>query len=200
MGRTQLFGADKYQEIDEVERRVETQVVSNPYPKMSEGTTTEVRMAPAFARILEHTQRVDPWKDYSALEDALRIGERGYTDHETLMGALNDAEDNARRAHQLYCAARVEQERYELDAQVIEGVARRNVLRDLEAEKETGQRKKQITEADVTGYIQLKYPDEYDKLRLTRLKLRKLVEHMERLAELWVSRCRTLQAMLGKSR
>lgn len=172
----------------------------NPYPKMSEGTTVEVKMAPAFARILEHVYKVDPWKDYSELEDALKIGGRGYTDHETLMGALNGAEDNARVAHQLYCAARAEQERWELNAQVVEGVARRAVLRDLEAEKEAGQRKKQITEADVSAYIQLKYPDEYDRLRLTRLKLRKLVEHMERLAELWSSRCRSLQAMLGKSR
>ena len=186
--------------LDPEENTPDQQKPGNPYPKMSANTTVEVRMAPAFARILEHVFKVDPWKDYSDLEDALKIGGRGYTDHDTLMSALNSAEDNARRAHQLYCAARAEQERWELNSQVIEGVARRGVLRDLEAEKEAGQRKKQITEADVAGYIQLKYPDEYDRLRLTRLKLRKLVESMERLAELWVSRCRTLQVMLGKAR
>jgi hypothetical protein len=171
-----------------------------PFPRMSKDTTVEVRMAPAFAKILEHVFRVDPWKEYTELESSLKIGGRGYTDHDTLMKALDGAEDNARKAHQLYCAARAEQERYEMDAQVIEGVARRTVMRDLEAEKEAGQRKKMITEADVASYIQLLYPDEYDQLRLTRLKLRKLVENMERLADLHVSRCRTLQVMLGKQR
>jgi hypothetical protein len=170
------------------------------FPKMSAETTTVVQMAPAFAKILEHVFRVDPWKEYSELESALKIGGRGYTDHDTLMKSLDGAEDNARLAHKLYCAARVEQEKYDLDAKVIEGVARRSVLRELEAEKETGQRRKAITEADIEGYILLRYPDEYDQLQLTRLRLRKLVEHMERLADLHTSRCRTLQTMLAKSR
>jgi hypothetical protein len=173
---------------------------AKPFPKMSEATTVEVRMAPAFAKILEHVFKVDPWKDYERLEKGLKIGGRGYTDRETLMEARNEAEDNARKAHQLYCAARAEQERYELDALVIEGAARRKVLRDMHAEKESGQRSKMITEADIASYIQLQFPDEYDSLRLSRLKLRKLVEHMERLADLWMRRCGGIDTMLGKHR
>lgn len=173
---------------------------SQLFPNMSKGTTVEARMAPAFARILEHVYKVNPWEDYTKLEEALKIGERGYTDRETLMSARNDAEDNALKAHQLYCAARAEQERYELDAKEIEGAARRTIVRELEAEKESGQRKKMITEADIEGYMLLRYPDEYRTLQVTRLKLRKLVEDMERLADLWIKRCSGLDCMLGRSR
>ena len=172
----------------------------NPYPKMSSGTTVEVRMEPSFERILTTTFKIDVWGDYSQLEDDLKIGGRGYTDHETLAKALDGAEDNARKAHKLYCAARVEQERFELDAKAIEGAARRPVLRELQAEKEVGQRTKQITEADVEARMFTEYPDEFKRLSLSRLKFRKMVEHMSKLSELWTSRCRTLQTLLGKSR
>lgn len=171
-----------------------------PFPRMSESTTIEVKMAPAFARILESVFRVDVWADYSRLEDGLRVGQAGLSDRDTLMQARDGAEDNTRLAHKLYCAARVEQERYELDAKVIEGVARRKVMRDLQAEKESGQRAKQITEADIEGYMLLEFPDEYASLSLSRLKYRKMVEHLDKLHELWVSRCRALDTLLGKSR
>ena len=209
MARHLLDFPERYVEVNEVDEGTTNDAAvdaikgvapDKAFPKMSKDTTVEVRMAPAFARILEHVFKIDPWQDYSKLEEALTVGEAGRNDHATLMAALDVAEDNARLAHRLYCSARAEQERYELDAKVIEGVARRTVLRELEHEKESGQRKKQITEADIEGYVLLRYPDEYDRLQLTRLKLRKLVEHTERLAELHVSRCRTLQTMLSKQR
>lgn len=170
------------------------------YPRMSEGTTVEVKMAPAFARILESVFNVDPWADYCRLEEGLKVGSRGLSDVATLREARDAAEDNARLAHNVYCAARVEQERYELDAKVIEGVARRKAVRDLTEEKESGQRKKQITEADIEGQMLLEFPDEYKSLTLNRLKLRKMVESMELLCTLWQSRCRALDTLLGKTR
>lgn len=172
----------------------------NLFPQMSKDTDVEVRMAPAFARILERAFSVNPWKEYEDLEQGLRIGERGYADRDTLARARNDAEDNARRAHALYCAARVEQERVELDARMIEGAARREAIRSLQAEKETGTRAKAITKDDVEDQVMVQFPDEYRALQLMRLKLRKLVEHMERLSDLWKSRCSAITNLLDKAR
>lgn len=174
--------------------------VPNPYPRMSEHTTVKVHMAPAFERILTATFSANPWREYEEVEASLRVGGRGYTDYDTLMAALNDAETNARRAHKLYCAAREEQERYELDAREIEGAARRVCVRELEAEKASGQRAKAITNDDVESRMFERYPDEYKNLQHNRLRYRKMVEDVQHLVEMSNNRCRSLQSMVSKVR
>lgn len=137
----------------------------------------------------------DMRKEYAELEAALRIGEKR-TDYGTVLRALDEAEDNARRAHRLYLAARAEQARWEIDTAKVAGEMRAAAVSSLEEEKAQRDRRKQITEGDVEGRMATLYPDEFGHQKMKRTKVEGTVKAMERLAELWKGRCFSLRTML----
>lgn len=148
--------------------------------------------------VVERLFHVDIGRDYDRIESDMTIGEKR-TDYGTLMAALDRAEDNARIAHKLYITAKLERERAEMNADTVEAPMRDKAIRELEAEKEGG-RKKQITEGDVNARIAEKWPDEYRSNREQRAKLKLAEEHLLRLADLLVQRCRSLNTMLATLR
>lgn len=171
------------------------------FPSLEKETNVHPEPSPGMRRIVMHLfdSSEDIWEMYKRLQKALTVGERR-TDYATLMQALDEAEDNWRSAHRLYCVARLEQERVDMDASVLEAAARREALRQLEAEKESGQRKKQITEADIEGRMLEVFPEDVRRLKELKLKVRKTVEHTQELTSMWASRARSLQTMVGKLR
>lgn len=161
---------------------------AGPMPEPGEG----------YARIVERVFSLpDPDAEYEALERALVLGTREF---DSIHDALDHAEDNARRAHRLFVAAKLDYERFVADADVIEGAMRTEATADLQAEKESGARTKQITDADVRAKCAALFPDEFRDLAERRTSAKLAVEHLERFADLWVSRCRSLGGMLAARR
>jgi hypothetical protein len=153
---------------------------------------------PGYDRITERVFNLpDPDAEYEDLEQALVLGTRTY---ESVSEALDRAEDNARRAHRLYVNARVDAERFNIDADVIESAMRTQAVGELQREKDAGVRTKTITETDTASKVAAMFPDEYRDLAERKVKSRKMVEHMEVFAKLWSSRCSSLSKMLESKR
>ncbi len=162
-------------------------------------------MTPEMFAIVERVFDLRPDEVYGRLERDLRLGGREtQLDRSVLERALEASQDNAREAHRLYAYARVEYEAFEIDGKIAASEMREQATAALEAartaKKEEGSRAKQITEADVEAWIVGRYPDEHRRLQVERKRLEKTIEHLERLAELWKSRSRTLEALYAAAR
>jgi hypothetical protein len=139
----------------------------------------------------------DPEHEYAELERALVLGTQQF---DNIAHALDQAEDNARRAHRLYVCARVDAEAFSLQADIVEGGWRTKAVAELQREKELGLRTKQITDGDVSGKMAQMFEEEYRSLQQKRIESRKMLEHMERFADLWKTRCYSLATMLSVKR
>ena len=139
----------------------------------------------------------DPDSEYRSLEKALMLGTQQF---DSITAALDQAEDNARRAHRLYVNARVDAERFGIEADVVEGGLWSLASAELQREKDSGARTKQITDGDVKSRVSTMFPDQWRELQEKRIKTRKMMEHLERIADLWKTRCYSLAAMLASKR
>ncbi len=103
-----------------------------------------------FNSIVESIYSVDIAADYARLEKGLVVtedeGDRG-----TLRKYLNQAEDNARNAHRLYLAAKLQAEIIKREDEPVVAAMRREATAMLQAEKDDGKRNKAITDTDVSG-------------------------------------------------
>ena len=150
---------------------------------------------PDLVRITQTIYAVDAFKDYDDLEKNLEVGEeRG--DYKTLTEHLDKAERRARRAHALYLGAKLELVKWELDQKRVQGAMRASAKEELEEEKLAGEKKKQITNADVEDKMVEKFPDEMAHHALTAAKLKGTVDHLEVLAGLWKTKCFSLGTLL----
>lgn len=154
----------------------------------------------SFDRIVESACVVrNPSAEYEELETALSLGETR-SEYGSVHRALDMAETYARRAHKLWMAAKIERQRWELDNQVVFGAMRLEATRTLEREKDSGLRKKQITDGDVNAMCASLYPDEYRTQELRRAEVKAMEESLQHLSETWSGRCKTLQTILSKQR
>lgn len=188
--------------------RKRSEVHAEPVPDVVESTeprvenahaAREVALTAGYARIVETIFVKDPAEAYARLEKDLRIGDERAT-YGALVKALDEAETNARGAHRLYISAKVERERWELENEVLFGAMRDVALRALQREKDTGERTKQITDADVASRCAVLYPDQYKAQALTRKKVKAMEDSLANLSEVWMSRCKTLQTLLSRQR
>jgi hypothetical protein len=157
------------------------------------------KVDPAWAAIVEKVFVSDPSATYERLEQALVVGD-SRTDYGSMMRHLDQAETHARTAHRLWQTAIVERHRWETDNEVIFAAARSEATRALQFEKDQGHRSKMITDADVESKVATLYPDQYKQREAERRKMRAMVDSMQNLAEVWMSRCKTLQVILSKQR
>jgi hypothetical protein len=152
-----------------------------------------------FEKIVETLFVEKPFEVYQKLEAALKVGDdRG--EHSALNRSLDNAESNARLAHRLWMTAKVERERWEIENGIIFGAMKHEASKTLQREKDQGLRSKQITDADVETMCAVIFPDEYKAQEVKRKKVKAVEESMANLTEMWISRCRSLNAMLSKSR
>jgi len=151
-----------------------------------------------FTRIAERVFNLpDPDGEYEELERALSLGS---SEFDSIVKAVDAAEDDARRAHRLYVNAKLDYERFAADAALIESAIRTEASAELQREKDSGQRTKQITDADVVAKSAALFPDEWRDLAEKKVRAKLSVEHLERFADLWVGRCRSLGGMLASKR
>jgi hypothetical protein len=137
--------------------------------------------------------------DWKKLRAALRIGV-DRSDHGTLQQALDNAEHYAHLAHRLMITAKIEFDRWEAENAVVFGAMWNDANKALQNEKTAGNRSKQITDADVKAKCATLYPDDWAAQEKKRRQVKLTIDSLENLAEVWASRCRSLQAMLAKLR
>lgn len=193
----------KKEEVKEVSGAL-AQALDEPPPRdptdwRGPNSPKESPLDPAFERIAQTLVVDDPEATYKRLMQLLAVGEnRG--DYGTVMRHLDEAETNARLAHQLWQSAIIERKRWEMNNEVVFAAARGEALKDLEHDKKAGYRTKQITDADVEAQVAKAFPDEWRAQELRRVRARAMVDSLQNLAEIWASRCRSLQTMLSKQR
>ena len=112
-----------------------------------------------YQRVLQMTYVENFAEECRQCDADLELGE-GRSDHGRLNTALDKAEPNARRAHNLWSTLALDRKRFELDQDIFMAAMRNEATAALQAEKASGTRTKQITEADrtVTTFL---LPDEY---------------------------------------
>jgi hypothetical protein len=153
-----------------------------------------------FSKIVESIFIAEPYEVYLALEKKLKVGQEGRAIHASVNAALDEAESNARTAHKLWMSARVERDRWERANAIIFSAMRTEATHALQHEKDKGTRNKQITDADVDNAASAMFKDEWLSQQNKRKRVEAMEKSMENLNELWISRCRSLQAMLSKQR
>lgn len=183
-------------------------IADEPFPKSSPAKQPPPLYAsanlgegvnPDFARITETIFAVDVLRDYDDLEKHLEVGEQR-NDYRTLTEHLDKAEARARRAHALYLGAKIELVKWEADSRVVMAAMRDKARLELETEKLEGTRKKVIGKEDVEDRVADLYPDEWKAQEVRRAKMKATVEHLERLAELWKTKCYSLSTLLSNLR
>lgn len=158
--------------------------------------------ASGFDGIIDSMHVTDVKALYDRLTAALKLGEQARNDRGKLREALDEAEDNARLAHLLYCAAVLEFERWEIDHEPIHGDMWSQAREGLEQEQEakSAKAKKTITNEDVKAKAASMFSDEWRRHRLGAKRMKLLVEHTKELADIWSQRSKSLNTMLGTAR
>lgn len=133
-------------------------------------------------------ERFDELVAALSIDDALTPG--------VLQAALNRAEDNARLAHQLYVCSKADHERFEIENERVVGAMREKATAELQVEKDAGARSKAITKDDVTARVATMFPDEWAEVNSRKVKAKGMLDHLQRIADIWTQRCRSLSAML----
>jgi len=136
-------------------------------------------------------------KVWERLEKILKLGD-GRTEHGLVLRALDEAEKNSRQANKLYVTAKVVQEDYERENNVVFATLWAESTKLLQAEKEAGRRNKTITDKDVEMKCAELFPDEYRSQERSRSRAKATVESLKHLVEAWESRCRSLNTMAGR--
>ena len=162
-------------------------------------TNSVPSMSPEYERVIDNVfAPVDPERDYEKLERDLALREA--LTPGALSAALNLSEDNARIAHRLYVAAKLDFERFEAESDAVRGALRDAAVAELQKEKDAGQRSKAITETDTNERAATMFPDEWRDIQGRRAPASGALEHLKRRADLWQARCYSLGTMLNAGR
>lgn len=143
----------------------------------------------------------DPMVEYQAIRNSLTFGGRASSmSYGQLVDALDDAQAIAERASRLLANAKITHDAFKLDALVVEGVLREEAVADLQEQKSSGARSKQITNDDITSVMAQKFSDEYRALELKKGKAKRMVDAIEQLYDRATNRAGDLRTMVAKSR
>lgn len=171
----------------------------NPFNFPNANRAKQSRLRDDLTKVVDTIFVKDIYAEWKDLEAGLEIGEKR-SDHAVAVRELDKASARAYRAHRLYLTARAAREAWELENEVIHGAMVSEATRDLQREKDSGVRSKQITDADVKSRVATMFPDEYKAQEERRRNVEFTVKSLERLAEIWMGKCRDLQALVGKLR
>ncbi len=130
---------------------------------------------------------------YEEIEASLRID--GALSPGAIQQFANNAETNAHRAFKLFVIAKAECDGYIRETEPIVGAMREIATAQLQHEKETGQRNKAITDADVLGRVASLYPDEWTSVNRRRDRAKGMLKMIDNLSGLARGRSWTLSAM-----
>lgn len=119
-------------------------------------------------------------------------------------GALRDAvlrgENYARLAFKLHVIAKVKLRGYEVELDSVMGKLRDDAYKELQKQKELGQRSKQITDGDIEGQVAIMNTDQYERHSKNKERSKRMVEYLEALTGLCRTRCYTLATLSNPGR
>ena len=172
--------------------------VANLFPDGMEGPS----MGAGYGRVLERLFSLDPFEAYQDLERFLDgLGRRpSELTYPQIADELEQVETHAWRAARLLAHAQDARDAYERDCEVEEGAWRANAREALEAAKAAGQFTKTITNGDVEAYVATHFTAEYKALANRRSKAKRMVEAIERGADLLRRRRETLDTLTKGAR
>jgi hypothetical protein len=162
-------------------------VLDKPMPAIKHG----------FGEVIEIVFKLDdPAGELEMLIDKLSLTEQ--LEQGVLEQALNEAQDYARRAHRLFVLAKVENAAFGIECAEVDAAIRDAAKAALEQEKKDGKRTKQITDAEIVAEMAQRFPDAWATIQSRRERAKRMVDHLQRLADLWQQRCHDVRALLGK--
>lgn len=145
-------------------------------------------------RIVEHVFDLNVDEEYKVLVEALKMGSNR-ADRGSLQIAIDEAEEHARKAHQVYITAKLIKENYEVQNEPVMGSMWKAASDALEEDKKNGLRTKQITDADVKAKAACMFPDEWREQSQKLRKYDQTIKHLEHIVQLWLSRCTSVRKM-----
>ena len=117
-----------------------------------------------------------------------------------MIRALDKAARNADRAFRLYLTAKQAREKWEAENEPVWAAMWSEATKSLQSEKESGQRAKQITDADVKARVATLYPDQYRDQEDRRRAIEFTVKSLDRLADIWLKKMGNLDHHTSKLR
>jgi hypothetical protein len=117
-----------------------------------------------------------------------------------LLDALDTAQSVAVKARGLLVNTKATADAVGRDTQILVASMRDQATSQLEREKESGLRKKAITEADVVQCLSTMFPDEWSAVQERESKAKRAIDLIENLCERAAERARDLRAIVGASR
>jgi hypothetical protein len=151
-------------------------------------------------RIIDTVVSIDAEAENERLKLELRLSNTGSTaTMSEIFDALESVQDNADASSRLYMHISMTVAAAEVDMRIIEAALRTRAVDELKAEKDDAKREgsatKQITEKDVSAYIDTHFTDEIRDLEVKREANKRVVDHFQNRARLWRDRSRTLEAL-----
>jgi hypothetical protein len=152
---------------------------------------------PAMQRLIESVFVIDVEGTWKLLHEVLRTTE-GPQLGVAPRKALAIVDDRTRMAHKLYCNLKLEYERYKADVEQTQAAMREEANEQLQAEKDSGTRKKAITNDDIRACMLANHPDEVRHAELQQRKFSLAVEHALAMVDVLRQKSRTLQVEVGR--
>jgi hypothetical protein len=156
-----------------------------------------VGVPPAMQRLIESVFVIDIEGTWKQLHEVLRTTE-GPQLGVAPRKALAIVDDRTRMAHKLYCNLKLEYERYKADVEQTQAAMREEANEQLQAEKDSGTRKKAITNGDIRACMLANHPDEVRHAELQLRKFSLAVEHALTMVDVLRQKSRTLQVEVGR--
>lgn len=199
MDDVKYFGDADIADIGDTESSIPTPGESRPILFENANAPKDAHLSPGMAGIVEtiFIADADLKKEYLTLEQELLLG-KNLVESSHVLGSLDRAETNFRKAHRLWVTAKLERERWDNENEVVCAPLKLAAQKELEKEKELKIRTKAITEADVAMMLASMFPDEWNAAEERRMKVKLAEESLGNLVEAWSSRCRTLQVLGNK--
>jgi len=164
---------------------------------LAEGTPAARRQPAArgeLEAISEMMFSLDLVAEYKRLESELRLGGMR-TDRGSTLDALDRVDSNTMTAAKLHRMASAQLEGFELDARERQAAFREEARRQLEAEKEAGTRKKQITLEDISDYCLREWSDDWRDIESRRARYESVAQVMLELVLSYRSRQASLRQL-----
>lgn len=171
--------------------------------KPPEGATNEpsrkVDVREDSQRIIQSIFKIDLWPSWEKIHKNLTMGEKR-NDYATVQKTLDEAEENARLAHQVFVNFKIELKSFEIETEINRSAMYDEANSILQAEKNAKARSKGITNADVKAKMAEMHPREFQRVELELEKFKLAVDHAAVFAKIWSDRARDLNTIFGKMR
>lgn len=165
--------------------------------KSAQRKAKEHPIRPDAARVVETTFLVDVT---DAIDEAKKFLSASALEDGALLRMLDRGDRLVYAANKAYLSFRLERERWETQNEVIFASMRNAASKALEDEKASGQRAKQITDADVVARAALMFGDEWVDQTQRRRSAKLAEDDLKFLTERVGEKVRTLQAISSRHR